>query len=673
MLDLLFSLPPRVWGLLALVMLAPVAVGLVGRVLFCKLALGIAARLAGRAVIVMGLGFGLLATVATLALVRTGLQEIQRRHLPAVVELAARLAHHQRAPRELSFPRELALFRATQPEAGAAILWGSSCEARCLAIGADPGSVQRVRDWALGEIAHPPAARSLHVVTLDGAMHLVVSAVIRDSTGQPTGHLLVAMRAGWVADRALQTATLLVVMAYALLASVWWYTRRSVAAMVARRVKQIAGRVRAAQTGDLLLDSPRPDGRDELSILERAVHTHIVESVARLREADRRTADARALAARMESTATLAAGVAHDFNNLMTGVMANAELLKLDVKGNADAQATIGTMMECAHRGGQLAQQLLAFARGGRYQTTLVDLNTLVRDTVRVEAHAVTPATAVGTDLAEDLLMVNGDPVQLSQVISNLHRNAVEALGPAGGGRVTIATRNLQVDGERPPALADFPTGAYVELSVADTGPGMGAETRERIFEPFFTTKEGGRGMGLAASYGIVTHHGGQVEVASAPGQGTVFHVYLPAMVALRPTAAAAPEQTPSIKGTILFVDDEVAILSATRRLLEACGYQVLVAENGAAGVEIARTAPGPIDVVLLDMRMPGMSGTEAFGPIQDARPDARVILCSGFELDATARTLLDRGAVSFVRKPFRIDDLVATIERARAARPVGT
>jgi signal transduction histidine kinase/CheY-like chemotaxis protein len=672
MIDLLFSLPPRLWGLLALVMLAPVGVGLVGRVLFRRLALGLAARLAGRAVIVMGLGFGLLATVATMALVRTGLQEIQRRHLPAVVELAARLGSHQRTPRELSFPRELALFRATQPEAGAAILWGSSCGTRCLAIAADPGSAEHVRAWALGEIAHPPDARALHVVTLDGAMHLVVPAVIRDSTGLPTGHLLVAMRAGWVAGRALQTATLLVVMAYALLASVWWYTRRTIAAMVARRVKQIAGRVRAAQTGDML-DSPRADGRDELSVLERAVHTHIVESVTRLREADRRTADARALAARMESTATLAAGVAHDFNNLMTGVMANAELLKLDVKGNADAQATIGTMMECAHRGGQLAQQLLAFARGGRYQTDLVDLNSLVRDTVRVEAHAVPPDTEVRTDLADDLCMVNGDPVQLSQVISNLHRNAVEALGSAGGGRVTIVTRNVQVDGERPPALADHPSGDYVELSVTDTGPGMRAETRERIFEPFFTTKEGGRGMGLAASYGIVTHHGGQVEVASMPGQGTVFRVYLPAVVAPRPAARTEPEPASSAHGTILFVDDEVAILSATRRLLEACGYQVLIAENGAAGVEMARSTPGPIDVVLLDMRMPGMSGTEAFGPIQEARPDARVILCSGFELDATARALLDRGAVSFVRKPFRIDDLVATIERARVARPVGS
>ena len=668
MLDLLFGLPARVWGLLALVVLAPAVAGLGWLIGMRNRPIGIAARLAGRAVIVMALGLGVIATVATLALVRTGLQEIQRRHLPAVVELAAQLgAGHQRSPRDMAFDRELALFRAVQPEASAAVVWGIPCRVRCLAVTADPGSLAYVRVWALGQIDHPPDPRELHTMTLGGEMQLIVPAVLRDSTGLPTGHLLVAMRAGWVANRALQTATLLLAIAYAFLAFVWWLTRRTVVAMVARRAKLIAHRVRAARAGDLLLDVPRVDGRDELSILERAVHAHIVESVVRLREADRRTADARALAARMESTATLAAGVAHDFNNLMTGVMANAELLKYDIDEGAEARETLGTIIECAHRGGQLAQQLLAFARGGRYQTTRVDLNTLVRDSVRVEAHTVTPDIEVRTHLAPDLLSLDADPVQLGQVIANLHRNAVEALAGVGGGRITITTRNLPADGDRPPVLADLPAGAYIELSVADTGPGMNDDTRERIFEPFFTTKEGGRGMGLAATYGIVTHHGGQIEVRSEPGAGTEFRVYLPATAAQAP-GGPAPEPAPPAKRTILFVDDEAAILSATRRLLEPYGYHVLVAANGADGIEAARRAPTPIDVVLLDMRMPGMSGIEAFGALREAQPDAKVIICSGYELDAAARGLLDRGAASFVQKPFRIEDLVAAIEQARAA-----
>jgi signal transduction histidine kinase/ActR/RegA family two-component response regulator len=667
MLDLLFGLPARIWGLLALVVLAPAAVGLVWLILVRNRAIGIAARLAGRAVIVMALGLGVLATVATLALVRTGLQEIQRRHLPAVVELAARLAGgHQRRPEDVAFGRELALFRAVQPDASAAVAWESPCLARCLAVATDPGSLTRVRAWALRQIDRPPDPRGLHTATLGGEMQLIVPAVMRDSTGMPTGHLLVAMRAGWVANRALQTATLLLAIAYAFLAAVWWLTRRTVAATVARRVKSIANRVRAAQTGDLLVDAPRADMPDELSVLDRAVHANIVESVARLREADRRTADARALAARMESTATLAGGVAHDFNNLMTGVMANAELLKYDLEKDAEARETIETIIESAYRGGQLAQQLLAFARGGRYQTMRVDLNALVRDTARVEAHAVTRDIEIRMDLAPDLMTIEADPVQLSQVVANLHHNAVEALAGVGGGRLTIATRNLPTDGARPPALADLPAGPYVELAVADTGPGMSSDTRARIFEPFFTTKQSGRGMGLAACYGIVTHHGGQIEVESEAGSGTAFRVYLPA--AGIEAARSVRDPASPTKSTILFVDDEAAILSATRRLLEAYGYSVLVAESGAAAIEIARYAPTPIDVVLLDMRMPGMSGMEAFGPLREAQPGAKVILCSGYVLDSAARDLLDRGAASFVQKPFRIDALVAAIEQARAA-----
>jgi signal transduction histidine kinase/ActR/RegA family two-component response regulator len=668
MLDLLFGLPARVWGLLALVVLAPPVGGLVWLVMTRNRTVGIAGRLAGRAVVVMALGLGVLATVATVALVRTGLQEIQRRHVPAVVELASRLGGgHQHNPIDMAFDRELALFRAVQPDARAAIAWGSSCRAHCLAVAADPGALAHVRAWAVHEMDHPPDARGLHTMTLDGEMQLIVPAAMRDSTGLPTGHVVVMMRAGWVANRALQTATLLLAIAYGALAAVWWLTRRTVAAMVARRVKVIANRVRAAEAGDMLVDSPHPDVRDELSVLDRAVHANIVESVARLREADRRTADARALAARMEATATLAAGVAHDFNNLMTGVMANAELLKLDLGENQEARGTAATIIECAHRGGQLAQQLLAFARGGRYQPVAVDLNALVRESVHVEAHSVTPDIEVRTDLEADLMRIEADPVQLGQVVANLHRNAIEALAGIGGGRITIATRNLPPGESRPPALADLPDGAYVELSVIDSGPGMNADTRERIFEPFFTTKQGGRGMGLAATYGIVTHHGGQIEVQSEPARGTAFRVYLPATGdAPAPAQSATATASPAPR-TILFVDDETAILSATRRLLEAYGYRVLIADTGAAGITIARRATAPIDAVLLDMRMPGMSGVDAFGPLRDAQPDARVIICSGYELDAAARDLLDRGAVAVVRKPFRIDDLVATIERACA------
>jgi CheY-like chemotaxis protein len=196
----------------------------------------------------------------------------------------------------------------------------------------------------------------------------------------------------------------------------------------------------------------------------------------------------------------------------------------------------------------------------------------------------------------------------------------------------------------------------------------MTEDTRARIFEPFFTTKSGGRGMGLAATYGIVAHHGGQIDVQSSPGGGTVFTVYLPASAqAVTPVTSPAPGAGRPV--SVLFVDDEVAILSATRRLLEASGYRVLTAENGHDAIQIARNARTPIDVILLDLRMPGLSGVDAFAPLAAAQPRARIVLCSGYELDGAARGLLERGAAEFVRKPFRLEDLTSAIRRAMAGR----
>jgi CheY-like chemotaxis protein len=369
----------------------------------------------------------------------------------------------------------------------------------------------------------------------------------------------------------------------------------------------------------------------------------------------------------MEATATLAAGVAHDFNNLMTGVMANGYLLRQDFADDPETQSIVSTIIECAARGGRLAQQLLAFARGGKYTPTVADLNAIIRESERLEAHAVGDGIELHLDLAEDLHAIEADPVQISQVVSNLLRNAIEAM--RAGGRVTISTDNVVLDGNRPAPLADLSDGPYVILTVSDTGTGMSADTVARVFEPFFTTKEGGRGMGLAATYGIVTHHGGKIDVRSQPGSGTAFTVYLPALPAERRATRPAPAPAPAragtrpSRGTVLFVDDEVAILSPTGRLLEAKGFRVLAAESGPEAIAIARAAATPIDIILLDMRMPGMSGAEAFDPLRAAQPGAQVFVCSGYELDSAARSLFERGAVGFIRKPFTIDELVRTIE----------
>jgi signal transduction histidine kinase/ActR/RegA family two-component response regulator len=659
--------------LLALVVLGPVVVMLVLPWTPLGRRFGLATLLASRAVAVMGICFGAMALLATLAVLQTGLQEIRRRHLSEVVTLAAEISGgHRYAPDSVSIPRALSLFRALQPEVGPVAAWGLSCGVRCMAVSADPDMGAAARQWAERTVVRPPSAISLETATIDRQLHLVIPGVLRDPAGAPEGHVAVAVRAGWVADRALATAVSLVALAYLFLFGAGWFTRGMLAASVANRVRQISRRLRTS--GGERMETPVPEA-DELAALESTVARHVRDSVDQLRAADERAQEARALAARMEATTTLAAGVAHDFSNLMTAVMANGEVLRLDVADSPDAVRTLDTILECASRGGDLAQQLVAFARGGRYRPMVINLNALVRETLRLEAHTLEGKVTVTEDLAWDLLRVDADPTQLRQVIGNLHRNAVEAIrGTGRTGTITLTTRNVPAGDDRPRALAEMPAGPYVALTVRDTGPGMSEETRERIFEPFFTTKESGRGMGLAAAYGIVTHHGGRIEVDTGLGRGTTFTLYFPAtsapavsLEARRSAGFAARSAT-----TVLVVDDEVPILSATRRLLERRGYKVLTAEGGAEAVQLAQNAAAPIEVAVLDLRMPGMSGADTFGPLMEAQPKLRVILASAYDLDADAQALLARGAVDFVRKPFRVDDLGAAIERAmgRGAPP---
>jgi signal transduction histidine kinase/ActR/RegA family two-component response regulator len=666
MIGLLLGVPPRVWVLLSLVVLGPIAVMFAMPWTPLGRRFGLATRLASRAVAVMGVCFGAMALLATLAVLQTGLQEIRRRHLPAVVTLAGDISGgHRYAPDSVSIPRALSLFRALQPEVGPVTAWGISCGMGCMAIAADPDMAEAARAWAERTVARPPSAVALETATIDRRLYLVIPGVLRDPAGAPEGQIAVAVRAGWVADRALATAVALMALAYLFLFGAGWFTRGMLAATVANRVRQISRRLGTG--GGDHMDTPAP-GADELAALESSVARHVRDSVDQLREADQRAQEARALAARMEATTTLAAGVAHDFSNLMTAVMANGEILRQDVAGDPDAVRTLDTILECASRGGDLAQQLVAFARGGRYRPMVINLNTVIRETLRLEAHTLGPDVTVTEDLAWDLLRVDADPTQLRQVIANLHRNAVEAIRGAGmTGAIAVTTRNVPAGAHRPQALAEMPAGPYVALRVQDTGPGMSEETRERIFEPFFTTKESGRGMGLAATYGIIMHHGGRIDVDTRPGRGTTFILYFPAtsapavsLEARRSAGLAARSAT-----TVLVVDDEVPILSATRRLLERRGYKVLTAEGGAEAVQLAENAGAPIDVAILDLRMPGMSGADTFDPLRAAHPKLRVVLASAYDLDAEAQALLARGAVDFVRKPFRVDDLGEAIERA--------
>jgi len=645
-----------------LLVIVPPAVAAISVWLLQRQHVGIATRLATRAMVVIGTGFAVLVVTSVHAILSTGFSEIRRRALPGAVNLARALADNEGTLDSAAALQQMSLFRAQTLDAGPIVFWRTSCGTECLRVSADPVSAAQARSWAYRH-AEGRATSRLEPLRVNGVPHFMVMSAVRDARGFPIGELAIAVDAGWVHGRALRTGLLLVGLAYGFMLFTWFMTRRLVALMVAQRVRAL-GALLPAHTGSG--HPPSGDADDELAVLAGALRGHVAQSVKQLREADRRLVDARALTARMESTATLAAGVAHDFNNLMAGVMANAQVLQGDIAHLPDAQETLETIADCAERGGQLAQQLLAFARGGKYNPVVVDANHLIEEALRIEGPRGDDQVKRVVQLAPDLAHAFGDPTQLSQVVSNLVRNAAEAM--AGRGTITLATENVLVAAPRSAALADLPEGPYIRITITDTGPGMSDETVARIFEPFFTTKARGRGMGLAASYGIVTHHGGQIEVTSAPGQGTTFAVYLPATDV--PLAdVATPISITGGSGTVLIVDDETVILTATRRLLERAGYRVLTAGNGQEAVQLATTASGAIDVILLDMKMPVMDGPTAFRPLQQARPKARIILCSGYELDAAARRLLDAGAAAFVSKPFRIEYLLFEIERAVAGR----
>ena len=369
-------------------------------------------------------------------------------------------------------------------------------------------------------------------------------------------------------------------------------------------------------------------------------------------------------ASRMEATSTLAGGIAHDFNNLMVGVLGNAELLELRFGDDPDATRMLSKIQQSAQRAGELAHEMLAFARGGKYQPRIVDLNSTIDEVLRFQGRSFPRAIHVECEKQDDLWPVTADPPQMNQVVTNLLLNAVESIEDKG--RIVITTRNIEIDDRFARQHAGLKPGRHVYLAVEDTGCGMDSEVQSRVFEPFFTTKFQGRGLGLAAVYGIIKNHGGHVSVYSQMTRGTSFKVYLPVLKsALFDERAAAVSRLPKGEEVVLLIDDEEIVLGATREILEHLGYRVLCARNGQEAVDIARTYDGLIHLAVLDMSMPIMGGAEAYPLLMEARPALKVIVCSGYELDSAAQSVLDAGASAFLRKPCRTARLASVIRDA--------
>ena len=359
---------------------------------------------------------------------------------------------------------------------------------------------------------------------------------------------------------------------------------------------------------------------------------------------------------RMESIFTLAGGIAHDFNNALSGITGNIELLKMDLPNVASIDRYVEAMSNAAQRMVHLTNQLLAYARGGKYWPINISLNEFVEETLPMIQHKIAPAICVKTNLASDILNIEADMTQMHMALSAVVINAAEAI--EGQGQIIIRTSNKEIDEGIAKYNPGLKPGRYNCLTVQDDGKGMDAETKRKIFEPFFTRKFQGRGLGMAAVYGIVKNHGGWISVESQLGKGTVVRIYLPAVVD-KPKEMKKPKtELARGTGTILIVEDEEQVMDVTRTILKRLGYHVLTARTGMEGVNIGRSYDGDIDLAIIDIYLPDMRGDVIYKLLMKARNNLKVIICSGYTFDGPAQEILNAGAQAFLQKPFRLATL---------------
>jgi two-component system cell cycle sensor histidine kinase/response regulator CckA len=363
---------------------------------------------------------------------------------------------------------------------------------------------------------------------------------------------------------------------------------------------------------------------------------------------------------KMESIGTLAGGIAHDFNNILMGIQGNATLMLLKIESEHPNYVKIKNIEKFVQNGTELTKQLLGFARGGKYLVKTTDLNDVIEKSSSLFART-RKEIQVHTDLYDEIWAADVDGGQIEQALLNLYVNAWQAM--SAGGDLYLKTRNVILDSSIVKPFKVEP-GKYVEITISDTGVGIDKETRKRIFEPFFTTKEMGRGtgLGLASVYGIVKSHGGYIDVSSEKEKGTTFTLYLPASEKKAVQEKAMPAEMSSGTGTILLIDDEKMILDVGCELLQELGYTVLSALSGREALEIFQKNSTKIDLVIMDMIMPGMSGGETFDRLRNINQNIKVLLSSGYSLNGQATKILRRGCDGFIQKPFDLNQLAEKI-----------
>jgi PAS domain S-box-containing protein len=345
-------------------------------------------------------------------------------------------------------------------------------------------------------------------------------------------------------------------------------------------------------------------------------------------------------AQRMESIGTLAGGIAHNFNNLLMGILGNASLMLLDTDSTHPHYESLKSIEKLVKSGSELTSHTLGYAREGKYEIKLFSLSQLVIETSNTFA-VTKKEIKVHRELDENLLWIKGDYGQIEQVLLNLFVNAADAM--PRGGDLFLKMMNLTHEDIKDKTYQAKP-GNYILLTLRDTGVGMDKKTKERIFEPFFTTKglARGTGLGLASAYGIIKGHGGYIDVNSVKGHGTTFNVYLPATEEVEEEKEFPASRLLHGQETVLLVDDEEMVIDVGMQMLKKLGYEVLIARGGREALELCNKNRDEIDMVLLDMIMPDMGGSETYDRMRGINPNLKVLLSSGYSISEKIREIID-------------------------------
>jgi two-component system cell cycle sensor histidine kinase/response regulator CckA len=373
-------------------------------------------------------------------------------------------------------------------------------------------------------------------------------------------------------------------------------------------------------------------------------------------------------AQKLESLGLLAGGIAHDFNNLLVGILGNASLALMKLPEGSPARRSVERIELSADRAADLTRQMLAYSGKGRFRIERLDLSALVGEMANLLEVSISKKAKLVFDFAREPVLVDADGAQMRQLVMNLITNASDAIGDAPGA-ITLVTRALRCDRAYLASTylhEDLPEGEYAVIEVSDSGVGMTQEVRRRMFDPFFSTKETGHGLGLAATLGIIRGHKGAVSVYSEPGHGTTMKVLFPSAAgdeaSARGRSPSSPlSQAPSERRRVLIVDDEEAVRELATQVL-GDAYEVETASDGVAALERYKSGGPRVDLVVLDLTMPRMSGEETFRALQALDPKVRVVLSSGYNQHDASSRFGGRGLAGFLQKPYRARDLLDVV-----------